>query len=219
MTEASAYMPPALNGMRGQLERSGRQPRFGLLFKNAGTAGALRRGFTLIEIMVVVGIMAVVMAISIPFAYHALHRDAFNQTLRDIEEILANARAQAILQGSMAEVIIRKDTFSLSAPVSNDAKAAGSGNPMEASLSASPESGRSARLSEKVGVAALKINGVSFMDADEAHVKFYPNGTSDELRMVMINLDNNETRGLFLEVTTGLATIESDRNKLSREIK
>ena len=57
------------------------------------------------------------------------------------------------------------------------------------------------------------------MDAEEAHVRFYPNGTCDELRIVLINLENRESRGIFLEVTTGLATIEGNPENLRKEIK
>jgi prepilin-type N-terminal cleavage/methylation domain-containing protein len=181
-------------------------------------AGSPLRAFTLIEIMIVVAIMAMIMAISIPFAYQALRRDAFNQTLRDMEEIFSNARAQAIMQGSMAEVVIHKDKFDLSAPAATTNADTISGH-METSLAASAHSGRSAQLSDKVGIAALKINGVSFMDAEEARVRFYPNGTCDELRIILINMDSREMRGIFLEVTTGLATINSDANKLLKEVK
>ena len=80
------------------------------------------------------------------------------------------------------------------------------------------QSGRSAYLTEWVGVAALKINGVSFMQAEEARVRFFPNGTSDELTLVIVNMQNREMRGLNLEVTTGLATIESDPNKLLKVV-
>ncbi|HVV01147.1 MAG TPA: prepilin-type N-terminal cleavage/methylation domain-containing protein [Verrucomicrobiae bacterium] len=191
-----------------------------LRLRRAGAPGIPRpsAGFTLIEIMVVVAIMALMMAISVPFAYHALHRDAFNQTLRDIEEIFANARAQAILQGSMAEVVIHKDKFELSAPAGGSTENMNVGS-MEAGLAASPHSGRSAQLSEQVGIAALRINGVSLMDADEARVRFYPNGTCDELTLVLINLENRESRGINLEVTTGLVSIESNPDKLAREIR
>jgi prepilin-type N-terminal cleavage/methylation domain-containing protein len=189
-----------------------------ILFRRHGCERFPRRGFTLIEIMIVVAIMAIVMAISIPFAYKALRRDAFNQALRDMEEIFANARAQAIMQGSKAEVIIHKDKFDLSAPAATTNSDTISGH-MEANLAASAHSGRSTQLTDKVGIAALKINGVSFMDAEEARVRFYPNGTCDELRIVLINMDNREMRGIFLEVTTGLATINSDTETLLKEVK
>src|SRR5207249_11397678 len=61
--------------------------------------------FTLIEIMIVVAIMAIVMGMSVPFVYHALHREKLHQAIRDVEEVCANARARAIIQGSMAEVV------------------------------------------------------------------------------------------------------------------
>jgi len=62
-------------------------------------------GFTLIEVMVVVGIMVIVMAMSVPFVYRSLRREPLNQAVRDITDVCSSARWKAIMQGSMAEVI------------------------------------------------------------------------------------------------------------------
>ena len=175
------------------------------------------RGFTLIEIMVVVAIMAVIMGISIPFAWHTLKRDAYNQTMADLVAVFSNARAQAILQGSESEVVIHKDSFEVGAPAvlkEPDSKISAS----QTQMAQSSHSGRSAHLTENVGIAALRINGVSFMQAEEARIKFYPNGTCDELNLVVVNLESREMRGINLEVTTGLASIESDPTKLMKMV-
>src|SRR5881227_3857148 len=57
--------------------------------------------FTLIELMIVIGIMAVVVAMGIPMVYHALHKEGLTKAVNDVEEVLGNARRLAIMQGAM----------------------------------------------------------------------------------------------------------------------
>jgi hypothetical protein len=52
----------------------------------------------------------------------------------------------------------------------------------------------------------LDINLLEYKDADEARVRFFPNGTSDEMTLVLH--DGDQYRKITLEVTTGLASVE-----------
>jgi len=72
-------------------------------------------------------------------------------------------------------------------------------------------SGLSARLSEKVLIELMDINKLphEFRDDDMARVRFFPNGTCDELTLILVS-DQNERREITLEITTGLASVESD---------
>jgi len=196
--------------------------------------------------MIVVGIMVIVMAMSVPFAYRSLHREPLNQALRDIEEVCSNARARAILQGSMSEVVFHPKERRLEvaggarpAPAQNGAKEGGR-NPYRVSIngtevttdetspaanpapsagnpSAPPGSGLSAQIADRVLIKGLFINLLDYTDSDEARVRFYPNGTSDEM-IIILNSDRNEQRGISLEVTTGFASVlnEDDLQKLRK---
>src|SRR2546423_13225599 len=64
-------------------------------------------GFTLIEIMVVIGILAIVLAMGVPPFVRSLQKDSLRQAVSDIEEACGRARAQAILRGVPTELIIR----------------------------------------------------------------------------------------------------------------
>jgi type II secretion system protein H len=65
-------------------------------------------GFTLIELMVVVAIMAIVMTIAIPFMHMALDKHkGMNGAVRDVQEACATAREWAIMQQSPQELRIR----------------------------------------------------------------------------------------------------------------
>src|SRR5262245_66506636 len=63
--------------------------------------------FTLIELMIVIGMAALVMAISIPFVQRTLKRDAVYHAVQTVEEACRNARAQAIFHNAVAELVIR----------------------------------------------------------------------------------------------------------------
>jgi len=49
------------------------------------------------------------------------------------------------------------------------------------------------------------MSGVEFNDVDSARVRFYPNGTSDEMRLILF--DGRDRMGIELEITTGLAGV------------
>lgn len=176
------------------------------------------RAFTMIELMIVIAIMGIVMAIGIPAFIKIWHDDALRKTTRDIQEVCSHARARAIFQGVVTEVVFyakdgRFEVVSGAAP-SGD----GGQNPAAPSVPASG-SGLSGQLPQDVAFAKLSINGVSNMESELAKVRFYPNGTCDDLRLVIMRPDTREARGIFLEVTTGLADVETDPNKLADEIR
>jgi hypothetical protein len=57
----------------------------------------------------------------------------------------------------------------------------------------------------------LDVNLSEYKDSDEARVRFYPNGTSDELTVIIRSpSEKNEIFKMALEATTGLPTWERD---------
>ncbi len=177
--------------------------------------------FTLIELMVVVSIMGLVMAMGLPSILRAFHREALRKAVWEVQEVCSHARARAILQGTMTEVVFHAQDGRL------ELAGAGAAPPSGGEATAAPPpspavpsgSGLSAQFPDKVALALLKINGVSYMEADVARVRFYPNGTCDELRLILLRPDTGQYQGVFLEVTTGLAFLESDPNKLLAELR
>jgi len=164
--------------------------------------------FTLIEIMVVVSIMAMVMLMSIPFVRSSFHREAFAQAMRDLEDVCTSARRKAILQGSMAEIVFRpkERTFQVSGGSPSSANA-DSTSPAPAA-----HSGESGRIADDLIIEMLDVNLSEYKDSDEARVRFYPNGTADELTII-ISSPKGEVFKMALEATTGLPTWQRDRAK------
>jgi hypothetical protein len=156
--------------------------------------------------MVVIGIMGIIMTISVPAIRGALKDGSMNKMTREAQEVCMNARARAILSGSMTEVVFRADPPIME--VSGTSRhTAGSG--LATSL----------QLAQDVGVESIKVNGVECKESDVARVRFYPNGTCDELRLVLLRPKDNQRRGIFLEVTTALADVVIDQNRLFGEVR
>jgi prepilin-type N-terminal cleavage/methylation domain-containing protein len=164
--------------------------------------------FTLVEIMIVVAIMGIVMTMSVPIVYKVWHKEPLRKAVSDVVEVFSRARALAIMQGVKAVVVIRPREGVLSAgggssphPSGDAATEATAPAPVPASA------GTSAQLSDRVIIETLDINmsGIEFNDAESAKITFYPNGTSDEMRMILF--DGKERMGIELEITTGLANV------------
>jgi len=181
-----------------------------------------RRAFTLIEIMIVVAIMGIVLTMGVPIVYKVWHKAPMSQAVSDLIEVCSHARALAILQGKEVDVVFhpREGRFEVgSSPVSASTQksaSAGQQQPPAAAIfpsstSPAPGSGLSARLSEKILIEMMDINKLphEFRDDDLARVRFFPNGTCDELTLILVS-DQNERREITLEITTGLANVESD---------
>jgi hypothetical protein len=68
------------------------------------------------------------------------------------------------------------------------------------------------KLSPSIVVEGLGVNGEDWTEDDEAHVRFYPNGTCDQMSVVLLS-DKGERRNIWLEMVTGYADVESDPQK------
>jgi prepilin-type N-terminal cleavage/methylation domain-containing protein len=171
----------------------------------------LPTGFTLIEIMVVVAIMGIVMTMSMPMVYKLWHKAPMIKAVRDVTEVLSRARAQAILQNSLAEVVFhpRDRTMQVSGPVA-PSQARHSDYDDLGSIALAPppppHSGMSATLDSSIIIEMLDVNLTEYKDADVVRARFYPNGTCDELTIIL-HSDKGEWYKIALEITTGLATV------------
>ncbi|MGN6556285.1 MAG: pilus assembly FimT family protein [Verrucomicrobiota bacterium] len=155
-----------------------------------------QRAFTLIEIMVVVAIMAIIMGAGVPTLFKALHKEGFRKSVNDIVEVCASARARAIMTGNMTEVVFHPQDRTC------EVSGGGSGGGLA----------HTATIDESARVEMLDVNLQEYKDADLARVRFYPNGTSDEMTLILVS-DKNEWRKIAVEITTGIASVESDPSK------
>jgi type II secretion system protein H len=178
-----------------------------------GYAGRGLSGFTLVEIMIVVAILGIVLAMGLPSFVQTLRKEPLRQAVSDVAEGLSQARAYAILQGVPAQFILRGSGESWVEPLPTAATARAEAPedqdrfPTDGFIPANALFSR--RLHEDVGITLLEVNFRSQMEAEQARVRFYPNGTCDDFTVVL------EARGgirkIALDPITGLADLETLR--------
>ncbi len=146
--------------------------------------------FTLIEIMIVIAITALVLAVGVPSIFRAAEQNSLRAVVNGIVEACSMARAQAILTGQVQEMVIRPIDGTISAPGKSD----------------------SVMIPQNVQIELLGVNFVELQTAEEAKVKFYPNGTSDEFTIVLRS-DRNEWRKISLDIITAIPDVQTDPSK------
>ena len=167
-------------------------------------------GFSLIEIMIVVSILAIVLATSVPSMLRSLEKEGLRKAQADLVEACSHARAQAILNGVPMELVIRAEGNQ----VSVEPLRIGPGTKSEAEFQSSeapvlPKTAPknfSARMGEEIGIRLLAVNFKDQMESSEARVRFFPNGTCDEFTILFFSPQGE--RKLSLDVITGLADVE-----------
>jgi prepilin-type N-terminal cleavage/methylation domain-containing protein len=184
--------------------------------------------FTLIELLVVVAIIAIVMTISVPFMNNAINSPkGMNGAVRQVQEACSTARAWAILQQTPQELRIRPGAgvFEVGAASSGvsrmdrlESKNLAGEEWRMADRPTPPSTPRgggsfSATLPDGVVIEGLGVNGEDWTEDEVARVEFRPNGTCDEMSVVLYRAETNERRNVWLEVVTGLADIETDPTK------
>jgi prepilin-type N-terminal cleavage/methylation domain-containing protein len=162
----------------------------------AGVRRSSAAAFTLLEIMIVAVIIGMIMAAGVPTLYRALKKEGFRKVIVDVMEVCENARGQAILQGQTREVEFR--------PLDGTCQIVGG--------SAGGGLAHRAVFGENVAVEMLDVNLTECRAMDSVRVRFFPNGTCDEMTLVLRS-DRNEWRKISLEITTALARLETDPAK------
>jgi hypothetical protein len=140
-----------------------------------------------------------------------VQKEGLRKVTSDVVEVCGKARALAILRGSPVDVIFHPRERRMevgSAP----AQAAEAGGPAIAAEgpTLAPGAGQSAQIPEDMMIEMLDINLSEYRESEWARVRFFPNGTSDEMTLVL-HSSKNEWKKITLEVTTGLASVDNVR--------
>jgi prepilin-type N-terminal cleavage/methylation domain-containing protein len=164
-------------------------------------------GFTLIELMIAISIMAIMLAVGVPNIIRAMEKDTLRKAVRDLVEGCSHARALAILQGVPAEFIIRENG-QLSVRKVPLASPDGESPLVESGMQSgnSPSKLFSATLDDDVAVELIYVNFIDKMGEPEARVRFFPNGTSDEFTVILSSVQGSYK--VSLDLVTGLARSE-----------
>jgi len=164
--------------------------------------------------MVVVGIMAIILAIALPSFYKEAHKDSIRKAVADISEACSTARARAVLNGVATEVRLRPAgrTISVVEGSSRATSTAGTSYRFEGDEMVETRGGGgsifSAKISDHIVIEFVGVNLIpDLQELDEVSCVFYPNGTSDEL-VILLRSDQGEIRKITTEVVTGIAEVE-----------
>lgn len=177
----------------------------------ACASGPSTNGFTLVEIMIVVAVVAIVFAVGAPSFARIVQKGPMRQAVSDVVEALGQARAQAILRGVPMEFVLSGEGVLRVVPASDrESLAVPTALAADGEVGEAGESGAgssfTAVLGEDIAVTLLEINFRTQMEATEARVRFHPNGTSDDFTIVLES--GLEMRRIWLDPITALADLE-----------
>lgn len=159
--------------------------------------GRKTAGFTLMELMMVVGIIGLVAAMSLPAILQVRRQAPMRKALDDVMEMCSRARAGAVLKNMKTTLVIspRSKTLELVGGDSNVALSRVGGQPIMAT-----------QFDPSVNIEGLEINMNDWSESAAAPVNFYDNGTSDEMRL-FLSCDGDREM-ITLELTTAIASVQ-----------
>ena len=170
------------------------------------------RAFTLLEIMMVVAIIGLVLTMGVPAILRTMHEEPLRKAVNDVVNICSHARAQAILHGVTTTVVFHPQSREMALTVLAATNAPAGFALPEASPDATKTAPSNAsalnstQFGDSITIDMLDVNLSEYKDAAEARVRFFPDGTSDEMTLIINS--GNQYRKITLEVPTGLASTE-----------
>lgn len=178
----------------------------------------------MIELMIVIGIIALVMTAGVPLMTRAMHKDQLAKAVNDTLEGCKLARDRAILQNKPYDFVIRNrtekdaellvETARIKDPgVAAKADAISPGPVLETGAGGPPAAATKEpatlmgdfprKLGEDVAIEQVFVNMIDHMAAAEARVRFFPNGTSDEFLVTFAR--DGKRRTIKVDIITGAA--------------
>jgi prepilin-type N-terminal cleavage/methylation domain-containing protein len=167
--------------------------------------------FTLIEMMIVMAIIGLIAAMGVPSILQIFRKEGMRRAVSDVQQLLADARARAIYTGRSTQVVFHPADKRLEladapggAPAAPLLDASANNSPSTLPPSAFSIPRGSVVLPDGVEIAMLDIDLLDFSGEETAGVCFYPNGTCQELTLVLHSGD--AWQKITLEFSTALAS-------------
>jgi len=180
-------------------------PPSAVLLRRTGRQSAIANdfAFTLIEIMIVVGIIGLIAAMGAPSIGKAFQKEGMRKAVSDVQDVFFSAREQAIVGNKQVAVIFypRENRFGV--------EGTAVGGPGEAGSVINVHSGKTlvASLPPGVQFGMLEIFRQDYVQSPFAKIFFNADGTSDEAVIVLLSKGRPEK--ITLEYATGMPVISS----------
>ena len=197
-----------------------------MIFNRQSSNRSARSAFTLIELMVVIGLIMIVMTIGIPRLIYN-NETPLGGTLSAVMDACAAARTKAILSGQPTKVVVHSENYSVtvggaSIKPKTELEILNSDTTNFDSLDdepkPTPQTGTSfsGKIHADVGVDFLAVNFKDMLDEGRAEINFYPNGTSDEFAIGMRHITGDGVqRFVHLDSVTGLTYLKTGDEMLA----
>ena len=198
-----------------------------MIFNRQSSNRSARSAFTLIELMVVIGLIMIVMTIGIPRLIYN-NETPLGGTLSAVMDACAAARTKAILSGQPTKVVVDSENYSVtvggaSIKPKTELEILNSDTTNFDSLDGEPKptpqtgTSFSGKIHADVGVDFLAVNFKDMLDEGRAEINFYPNGTSDEFAIGMRHITGDGVqRFVHLDSVTGLAYLKTGDEMLAQ---
>jgi prepilin-type N-terminal cleavage/methylation domain-containing protein len=154
--------------------------------------------FTLMEIMVVVAIIGLCAAMSVPAILQMRREGPMRKAVNDVLELCSRARAGAVNKDTTAKLEFHPHDRQIDL-MGGDANMA-----LTTRLGQHPI--MSTQFDPSVTIQDLTVDLKNCTDAEEADVNFHDNGTCDEMTLILSC--DGEREMITLELTTSLPTIK-----------
>ena len=168
-------------------------------------------GFTLIEIMVVIAIIGLIMAMGMPSIQQAFKKEGMRKAVDEVQTVCARARSLAIFNNTTTWVYFYPQMQDRRYQLGGDPVVGGQAL-LDAQLTAgtgttpaAASSETSGTLPDEVQIEMFDINQQDFAESAWGRVRFFPNGTCDE--MVMALRYKEDTKLIKLEFSTAMTDV------------
>ncbi len=186
-----------------QMRVAGREARGLFPSRPKPTASSLVSAFTLIEIMVVVGIIGLVAAMGMPSIVKAMQKEGMRKAVSDMQDVFFSAREKAILTNQKVAVVFypRERRFGVEGAAAGDSGTAVNVHSGKTTATTLPNG---------VELGMLDIFRQDYVQSDWAKIFFNADGTCDEAVIVLIA--KGRSQKITLEYATGMPVV-SDVDK------
>jgi type II secretory pathway pseudopilin PulG len=139
--------------------------------------------------MMVVAIIGLTLTMGIPSFVRVLKKEGMRKAESDLVEACQDARRAAIMNNQTTDLVL---------------------HPAEGAFEVPGAFSRTV-FPNDIAIELLGVNFIELERAEDAHVHFFPNGTSDEFTIVLRSTSDGAVRVISLDTVTALTVIKDAR--------